>query len=94
MLKAIPLTTHGTFSGRASSNATPSIVVKKLIRFGGRPIWWTMSGCVKDSGVIAAHASGSLSPRLPTHSAVAARHPCEHDPFAQVIRDVSCERAF
>ena len=32
-------TTHGTFSAHASSKATPSIVVKKSIRFGGRPIW-------------------------------------------------------
>jgi hypothetical protein len=39
MLKAMPLTTHGTFSAHASSNSTPSIVAKKLIRFGGRPIW-------------------------------------------------------
>jgi hypothetical protein len=38
MLKAMPLTRHGTFSAQASSKTMPSIVVRKSIRFGGRPI--------------------------------------------------------
>ncbi len=47
----IPPTSLRYRSGHASSKSTPSIAVRKSMRLGGRPIWYTTSGCVNVSCV-------------------------------------------